>query len=98
MRFATSETYEVRTLFSYVLSVNVRNLKIIINLIRHKNALSEQKQKRQCSSAHKKHLREKKSLIRLFAFLCFCLRVLCFLCFFVLLVLFVRAKSFRKKK
>ena len=40
--------------------------------------------------AHKKHLRGRKSLVHLFA-------SLCFLCFFVLFVLFGLAKSFRKK-
>ena len=43
---------------------------------KHKMHTSEQKQKRQHFYAHKKHLMRKKSLIRLFAFLCF----LCFLC------------------
>ena len=42
----TSEMYKVRTLFSYVLSVNVRTLKIIINLIKHKNAYKQTKTKK----------------------------------------------------
>ena len=47
---------------------------------KHKTHMSEQKQKRQRFYALKKHLRERKSLIRLFAFLCF-LYFLCFWCF-----------------
>ena len=39
----TSEMYKVRTLFSYVLSVNVGTLKIIINLIKHKNEYKQTK-------------------------------------------------------
>ena len=35
--------YKVRTLFYHVLSVNVRTLKIIINLIKHKNAYKQTK-------------------------------------------------------
>ena len=42
----TSEMYKVRTLFFYVLSVNVRALKIIINLIKHKNAYKQTKTKK----------------------------------------------------
>ena len=61
---------------------------------KHKTHISEQKQKRQHFYPHKKHLREGKSLLRLFAslrflsFLCF----LCFLCFF-LCVKFSRKKT-----
>ena len=54
---------------------------------KHKTAYSEQKLK----NAYKKHLREKKSLIRLFAFCAFAWSCL------YLLVLSVSAKSFRKK-
>ena len=43
---SSSEMYKVRTLFSYVLSVNVRTLKIIINLIKHKNAYKQTKTKK----------------------------------------------------
>ena len=82
--------YKVRTLFSYVLSVNVRTLKIIINLIKHKNAYKQTKAKKRYFYAHKNHLKGKKSLIRLFAFLYF----LCFLVLLVLLVLFVALNSF----
>ena len=46
-------------------------------------------------NAPKKHLRGKKSLIRLFAFCAFAWVSLCRLMLFVLLL---RAKSFRKKK
>ena len=47
---------------------------------KHKALTIEQKQKRQYFYVPKKHLRGRKSLIRLFAFLCF-LVFLCFLCF-----------------
>ena len=76
-----------------------------------KTHISEQKQKRQRFHALKKHLRGKKSLIRLFTFFAFAwlrlfafcafawLRLFAFLLFmlFVLFVLFVRVKSFLKK-
>ena len=52
----------------------------------HKPHTSEQKQKRQHFYAHKKHLRGRTSLVRLFAPLCF----LCFLCFLGLPNLFVK--------
>ena len=48
----------------------------------HKTHISKQKQKKAAFFAHKKHLRGRKSLIRLFSFLYF-------LCFFVLFVLFL---------
>ena len=45
-----------------------------------KTHISEQKQKRQRFYALKKHLRGRKSLIRLFAFLCFLCAFCAFLC------------------
>ena len=49
---------------------------------KHKMLSSEQKQKRQHFHTHKIHLRRRKSIVRLFAFLCF----LCFLCVWNLFV------------
>ena len=57
---------------------------------KHKNTHKQTKIK----NAHKKHLRGKKSLIRLFVFLCFSLVVsLCFLCFLCHQNLFVKKKK-----
>ena len=81
---------------SYLLSLNVRALKIIINLIKHKTAYKQTKTKK----ARKKKISNGKTVTysHIWVFALFVLFDL-FVLFvpFVLFVFFVRAKSFRKK-
>ena len=74
----TSQMYKVRTLFFYVLSVNVRALKIIINLIKHKNAYKQTKTKKVAFLCAWKTSKGKKATYSLISVLCFYLVV--FLC------------------
>ena len=66
---------------------------------KHKNVHKRSKIKKAAFYAHKKHLRGKKSPIRLFAFLCFCLVASwCFWCFWYFWCvqsLFVKKKEFK---
>ena len=73
---------------SYVLSVNVRTLKIIINLINNKNAYKRTKTKKAVFLFASKTSKWKKV-----TYLLNCAFVL-----FVLFVINMRVKSFRKKK
>ena len=56
---------------NYQQLVNVRTRILNHYILSTKTHISKQKQKRHCFYAHKKHLRRKKSLIRIFSFLCF---------------------------
>ena len=86
--------------FYLIASSNINEIiKAILNFFiqkfyNHKKAQNAYKRTK-IKNALKKHLRGKKSLIPLFAFCAFAWVSLCLL---VLLVLLVRAKSFRKKK
>ena len=67
---------------------------------KHKTHISKQKENRQRFYALKKHLKGRKSIVRLcfVLFVLFVLFVILLGCVFVLFMLFVHVKSFRKKK
>ena len=88
--FCTSSTFTLQGRFSFFIffSLCAKNRK------KNQNAYEQRKIK----SAPKKHLRGKWSLIRLFAFCAFVWYFLCFLVLLELFAVFVRVKSFCKKK